>query len=273
MTTDQLERDLEKLAEPREADEQLRRAIRAQLGEQMLAGPTHPTRPTRRSKLELGLGWAAVAAVAIAVAMVSFGGPGGSAGPAAADAAIIRHALGAITLPANVIVHVKETGVQNGTPIEVEWWQQTSSPYALRMIKGAAGREVEAANDGTTSSRYDAGTNTVIETPSASAPALVDPIAGVRAQLASGDAQVAGTASIDGVSLYKIELPTGVIGYFDTANYRPIYLDNPQGDGSVVRTRVVAYEELPMSLETEKLLSITAQHPQARVQTRSVPSK
>jgi hypothetical protein len=31
MTTDELERDLEKLAEPREADERLRRAIRAQL--------------------------------------------------------------------------------------------------------------------------------------------------------------------------------------------------------------------------------------------------
>jgi hypothetical protein len=133
------------------------------------------------------------------------------------------------------------------------------------MIKGPVGREVEAANDGTTSFQYDAGTNTVVETPASSAPALVDPIAGVRAQLAHGGAQVAGRATINGTVLYKIELPTGVIGYFDTTDYRPLYLDNPQRDGTVVRTRVVAYQELPVTADNAKLLSITAQHPRASV--------
>src|SRR5262249_11452626 len=151
------------------------------------------------------------------------GGPGGSAGPSAADAAIIHHALRAITSPANMIVHVKETGVDDGTPVGVEWGQQTSPPHALRMIKGPIGRQVEAAADGTMSFQYARDTNTIVETPAKSAPALVDPIAGVRAQLASGGAQVAGTATIDGISLYKIELPTGVVGYFDTKDYRPIY--------------------------------------------------
>ena len=101
----------------------------------------------------------------------------------------------------------------------------------------------------------------------------MDPIAGVREQLAAGGAKVAGTAAIDGVSLYKIELPTGVVGYFDTTDYRPLYLDNPQGDGSVVRTRVVTYEELPMTPANATLLSITAQHPDARVRTRGAPVK
>jgi len=261
MTTEELERDLKMLAEPRETDERLRRATRARLGERMLV------RPERRLRPRLGFGLAAVAAAAIAVAVVSLGGPGGSAGPTAADAAIMRDALRAITLPANAIVHVEETGVQDGTPVAAEWWQKTSPPYALRMIKGPMGRQVESADDGTTSFRYDAGANTIVETPVSSAPALVDPIAGVREQLASGGAQVAGTTTIDGVSLYKIELPTGVVGYFDTADYRPIYLDNPQRDGSVVRTRVVTYEELPMTPDTARLLSITAQHPQARVDT------
>jgi hypothetical protein len=226
-------------------------------------------RPRRRRRPWLGVGWAAVAAAAIAVAIVSLGWPGGSAGPSAADAAIIRHALRAITLPANAIVHVKETGVQDGTPVAAEWWQQTSPPHALRMIKARGGREVESANDGTTSFRYDTGTNTIVEKPVSSAPALVDPIAGVREQLASGGAQVAGKATIDATSLYKIELPTGVVGYFDTRDYRPIYLDNPQRDGSVVRTRVVTYEELPMTPDNAKFLSITAQHPQARVGTNA----
>ena len=60
-----------------------------------------------------------------------------------------------------------------------------------------------------------------------------------------------------------------MVGYFDTTNYRPVYLDNPQRDGSVVRTRVVTYEELPMTTDNAKLLSVTAQHPDARVSTNA----
>lgn len=52
-----------------------------------------------------------------------------------------------------------------------------------------------------------------------------------------------------------------------------MYLDNPQRDGSVVRTRVATYEELPMTPDNAKLLSTTAQHPAARVLTRSAPRK
>jgi hypothetical protein len=258
MTTEELERDLQRLAEPREADERLRLAIRARLGEQMLA------RPRRRLKPRVGFGWAASAAATTA-AIVALSWPGGSAAPSAADAAIIRHALQAITLPANTIVHVKETGVQDGTPVAAEWWQQTSPPHALRLIKGPVGRQEETADDATTSFQYDPATNTVVETPASAAPALVDPIAGVREQLAHGDAHVAGRATIDGKTMYKIELPTGVVAYFDTTDYRPMYLDNPQRDGSVVRTRVVTYEELPMTPDNAKLLSVRAQHPGARV--------
>jgi hypothetical protein len=268
MTTEEIERDLEALAGPRESDERLRLAIRARLGEQMLVRPRRRLTPTR------GLGWAAVAAAAIAAATVSVGGPGaGSGGPSAADAAIIHHALRAVTLPANVIVHVKETGAQDGMPIAVEWWQQTSPPHALRMIKAGVEQEAESANDGTTSFRYDARSNTIVEMPASSAPALVDPMVRVRKQLARGGPRVAGTARIDGTSLYKIELPTGVVGYFDTTDYRPMYLDNPQQDGTVVRTHVVTYEELPMTPANARLLSITAQHPNARVRTTSAPVK
>jgi hypothetical protein len=49
----------------------------------------------------------------------------------------------------------------------------------------------------------------------------------------------------------------------------PTYLDNPQRDGSVVRTRVVTYEELPTTSDNAKFLSITAQHPDARVSTNA----
>jgi hypothetical protein len=64
-----------------------------------------------------------------------------------------------------------------------------------------------------------------------------------------------------------------VVGYFDKSDYRPVYLDNPQHVGSVVRTKVLAYEELPLTSENEKLLSIIAQHPGASVQAGSLPAK
>jgi hypothetical protein len=267
MTTEELERDLMALAEPRESDESLRWATRARLAEQMRA------RPKRRRRLRIATGVATAAAAAVVVAVAVLGGPGGAAGPSTANAAIVHHALRAITGPANVVVHVREVGVQNGRPVSVEWWQETSSPYSLRMIKGWAGQLHEGAADGTTSFQYNAQTNTIIETTGAKAPTPVDPMAGVREQLANGGAQVAGTTTIDGEKVYKIELSTGVIAYFDTTTYRPVYLDNPRGDGSVVRTRVVTYEELPMTSRTEQLVSITAQHPDARIQTRSAPIK
>jgi hypothetical protein len=269
MTTEELERDLEMLAQPREADEPLRLAIRAQLREQMLA------HPSRRRGPRLAFGWAAGAAAAITAAVVWLSWPGMSAGPSAADAAIIRHALRAITSPGNAIVHVKETGVQDGTPVAAEWWQQTSPPYAIRLIKGPVDKQGEAADDGTTSSWYDASTNTIYQRPDSSSPTLIDPLSTVREQLASGSSTLVGTATIDGLSLYKIELPNGVVGYFDRTTYRPVFVDNPQVDGSVVRTRVITYEELPMTPENEQLLSITAQHPSASVETSptKAPSK
>ena len=85
MTTDELERDLKTLAEPQDADERLRLAIRAQLGERP------QVRPRRRIRTRLAFG--AAAASAVAVASVALIGTGGSGGPASADAAIIQHAI------------------------------------------------------------------------------------------------------------------------------------------------------------------------------------
>ena len=267
MTIEELERDLRALTEPRESDESLHRATRARLGEQMT------TRPKRRRRLRIATATVAAAAAAVVLAVTLLGGPGGSAGPSTADAAIVHRALSTLTGPPHMIVHVKEVGVQNGKRVSVEWWQATSPPHSLRMIKGWAGQLHEGAADGTTSFQYDAKTNTIIETTGAKSPTLVDPMAGIREQLGHGGGHVAGTTTIDGETLYKIELSTGVIAYFDTTTYRPMYLDNPQADGSVVRTRVMTYEELPVTSQTEQLISITAQHPDARIQTRSAPVK
>jgi hypothetical protein len=275
MPTDELERDLKALAEPEADDERLRLAIRATLGEHLRG------RPRVRRRTRLVLGSAAVAATTLAAAVVLIG-LGGS-GPSSANAAILAHVVRAISPPADIIVHVKESGVQHdGTQVAAEWWQETNPPYAIRLIKGTAGQsidakgnaggqQVETAADGTTSSQYDAGTNTIYQRPDSTSPTLIDPIETVRAGLTHGTAQVAGTVTIDGQSLYRIELPDGVVGYFDQTDYRPVYLDNPQRDGSVVRTEVVTYEELPITPENETLLSITAQHPRASAATSPPP--
>ena len=277
MTTDELERDLKTLAEPRVDDERLRLAIRATLGEQLLR------RPKGRRRTRLLLGAVAVTAATLAAAAVALVGAGGS-GPSSANAAILAHVVRTISPPANIVVHVKEAGVQqDGTQVAAEWWQETNPPYAIRLIKGATGRQadskgttagqqVESAADGTTLSQYDPGTNTIYQRPDSASPTLIDPIESVRAALANGTGQVAGTVTIDGRSLYEIELPGGVVGYFDRTDYRPAYLDNPQRDGSVVRTRVITYEELPITPANELLLSVTAQHPRASVETGPPPA-
>jgi hypothetical protein len=267
MTTDELERDLKTLAEPWAGDERLRLAIRATLGEQL------QERPKNRRRTRLVVGTAAVAAATLAAAIVALIGTGGSGEPSSANAAILAHVVRAINPPANLIVHVKETGVQrDGTRVAAEWWQETNPPYAMRLIKGAAARQAESAGDGTTVSEYDAGTNTIYEHPDSTSPTLIDPLETVRAALTNGTAQIAGAVTIDGRSLYKIELPDGVVGYFDQTDYRPVYLDNPQRDGGVVRTQVITYEELSLTPENEKLLSITAQHPEASVETGLPPA-
>jgi hypothetical protein len=158
MTIDELEHDLRSLSERHEEDERLRLEIRAQLGEHL------DVRPRRRLRARLAFG-AAAASAAVAVAIVALVGTSGSGGPSSAEAAIIRHAIRAITPPANTIVHVKETGVQDGTTVAAEWWQQTSAPHAIRMIKGPVGKQGESGTDGVTSFRYDADTNTIYERP------------------------------------------------------------------------------------------------------------
>ncbi|MDQ6803829.1 MAG: hypothetical protein M3065_02425 [Actinomycetota bacterium] len=118
---------------------------------------------------------------------------------------------------------------------------------------------------GTSSFEYDPTTNIVYEQPDSSHPTFADPISQVRQELANGQAQVAGMVTIDGVSLDKIDLPQGLVGYFDIRGYRPRHLDDPQRDGTVVRLRVAAYEYLSMTPPNRALLSVTAQHPSARI--------
>jgi hypothetical protein len=151
--------------------------------------------------------------------------------------------------------------------VVAEAWLETSPPYAGRGRKGPAGHSGEFADDGTTSFAYDPSTNTLYERPDTARPTFSDPIAQVRDELARGQANVIGTAAIDGRTLYEIGLAHGLVGYFDMTNYLPRYLDDPQRDGTVVRLRVAAYEYLPLTAARRAGLSLVVSHPTARIDT------
>ena len=261
-----LERDLTALAAPREDDERLRLALRDQLAATLPGRPRPRSRPRRRS-IRHPLGAAAVVAAAAAAAAVALVGTGGSDGPSIASAAIVHHTLRAMTPPANAILHTQVVGVQNGVTVVGETWQETTPPYASRGLKGSPGHLGEFADNGTTSFEYDPTTNTIQEQPDSSHPTFADPVAQVRQELASGQAEETGMVTIGGASLYKIDLPHGLVGYFGMADYLPRYLNDPQRDGSMVRLRVAAYQYLAMTPANRALLSITAQHPRARIVT------
>jgi len=256
-----LERDLRALVAAQPEDDRLRLLI----GERL--SPTPIVRRNRGASLRFALpAVAAVAAgtTAIAVALV---GLGGGTGPRTADAAVLHHALAAVTAPADTILHMKTVDVQNGTQFVGEWWQQSSPPYASRSIKGTIGRVDEFGDDGTTSYFYDASTDTVYEQPDGGATTFEDPVSLIRQQLEAGQASLAGTAIVDGQSLYEIQLDGGVTAYVDEATYVPRYLDEPQRGGQVVRFHVVTYEYLPSTPANQQLLSVVAEHPGAHLDT------
>jgi hypothetical protein len=262
MTMRELERDLELLAQPREEDERVRRALRAQLGARLAP------RPRRRLTTRIALGWTAASAAAAGIALVALVGTSGTGGPQIADAAIVHHALRAVSPPADRILHFKLVGVN--APAVVELWRETSPPYAVRAVKGEPGHLGEFADNGRTRFEYDPQTNTIREHADSASLRFSDPVAQVRRELASAQARVVGRVTIDGAALYKIDLPHGLIGYFDVRSYRPRYLDDPQRGGGVVRLRVVAYQFLAMTPVNRALLSITAQHPGARLVTGAI---
>ena len=283
MTTDELERDLKTLAEPQADDERLRLAIRAQLGEPRQVRPKaplpHPSRCSARARLS---GRSACGGDRVALI-----GTGGSGPPPRTRRSLrtwsgrsARRRTSSFTSRSPGCSMTGRRSRPNGgrdEPALRNTADQRNRGSASRPAKGSArwstSRERRRRHHLLPVRRrheHD------LPAPGLPSPTLIDPIDDrSRGSSRTGQRQVAGTVTIDGQSLYKIELPNGVVGYFDQTDYRPVYLDNPQRDGSVVRTRVITYEELPMTPENEQLLSITAQHPRASVDTNpnKAPSK
>ena len=105
----------------------------------------------------------------------------------------------ALTPPPNTVFHVAASIAVGSSPGQhYELWTAGSS---YRFIKFG----YEAAWNGSTMSSYDAASNTMyvgIYSPQNHAP--VDTAAAIRSLIASGQAQVAGSAVVDGVPAYVV---------------------------------------------------------------------
>ena len=217
----------------------------------------------RRRRRRAGGVVAAVAAVLVAANLLP-SGEDRSGGVAPASA--VARAAQALEPRRGTILHLRVVGRQfeDGRPDkrwEHETWLQVGTGATRTVRKPPVGPVAETAVGGGVESLWDAERERVLERSSGEPAAALsdDAFAGeVLALLRSGRARVTkgrGTLRIaEGNRAYVV----------DADDYTPIAL-RTRGAGRGTVLRVKDYESLPLNAETEKLLSIAAQHPGAPV--------
>jgi hypothetical protein len=243
-------------------------------------------RSRRRPRLGFGLGAAAAAAAVVAAVVVVTS----SAGPEVQSAAAmtIKRAAQAVQAPPGAILHVDFTGTSSYSHGRSWHWRQDvwqqqvgSTCNYLTLEKDSPGTPA-GTEGGSIDGReevYDPIRNTIYVAPPVRIPPLPAGVhvpngcsfmAGlaqqIRALLGSGKARVAGRATIDGKDAIKIV--AGSTTYYVAADgtYAPIELSYGRRTDPLGMTVYFfhAYEQLPAAA-SGKVLSLTAQHPNARV--------
>ena len=164
-------------------------------------------------------GLAGAAALVIALS-------GSSSPVVTADAAILRHVTEALTAPPATILHERALVTLGSTTSPYELWIESDAPHAYRVVKWG--------HEGTGTG----GTTT-------------DPAAELRSLVASGQAHVDASTTLDGVPAYKLSVSGASdrflngTAYVARSNYYPLEIDTTGGGGE--RIVVQAYEYLPAS--------------------------
>jgi outer membrane lipoprotein-sorting protein len=209
----------------------------------------------------------AAAGAAVLIAVILFAG---GTQTTSADAATLRQIAAALTPAPGTILHNRALVTRGDqAPQLYELWQQTDRPSVARWIK--VGHEV--SSDGKNMSEYDPTSNTITvtaEEDSASRPA-VDIAQTLRSLVDSGDAQVEGETTLNGVAVYKLRVSGAPRPFLEGTAYvardthYPLLIENTGGPCNCTETiRFQAYEYLPASGANLQLLDLTAQHPGAR---------
>lgn len=185
-----------------------------------------------------------------------------------------------------------------------ESWQSTTEPYERRRVEQTGDDPVtETSSAGDAEAMYDAQTNTVYTRREPASPPVTgkllrwkttdgkvhrvivssgrpappkkqtDPIGEpfrleALELLRSGDAEAVGHVTLAGRDALRIVGNSGNATYFvDAKTYDPIEF-RTVGDGGGTSLRFEVYETLPLDASTRELLSVAAQHRDARVRTK-----
>jgi len=225
-------------------------------------------RGTRLPRRATGLGLAVSGAAAAAITVVALVGSTGPGGPAAADAAIIRHIRAELTAPAGSILHETATVTPTGgSPMQFELWLQTGGTGVYRVIK--YGQEV--SQSATQNEIYDPSTRRVTVSPLPPATHAyevahsVDLASKLKEMVNSGQTTATAT-TFDGILAYEIQVnvPDGQLSnataYVAQSDYRPLEIDSSKG-----KAVFSAYEYLPATPANDALLAVTTAHPGSTV--------
>jgi len=229
---------------------------------QRVAADAAVSRPrARRHAVRAVLVAAAVAAVVLGVLSALPGGGGPSSIARAASALGGGNGI----LHTVVVTTTKRPG--GGTDVsKTETWQQTSPPYAAREL---GGRELAQANG--MLQYYDPRTNTIQTTPRGSVPgsprtfdeSLRDRMLFL---LKSGEAREDGHVTVGGRDAIRIVGSDGRLALVvDAETSKPLEWTSYGDDGTRLTSRFQTYERLPETAQNLALLSLTKQHPTARI--------
>jgi hypothetical protein len=203
---------------------QLRDAVARDLGRAQRSRAQRSRAPARLA-LRVGLPATVAAAATALLLSLTVSSP-----LPAADAAIMRHVVAALTAPPGTILHERALVTLGSATQPYELWVETGGTHAYRVIKWG--------HEGTGTSG-----------------ALVDPAATLRSMVQSGQAHVDATTTFDGAPAYKLTVTgapdrwlNGTV-YVSRADYHPLLIDT-NGEQIAVQT----YEYLPATPANMALL-------------------
>jgi hypothetical protein len=226
----------------------------------------------RRRRLRLRVGIAAVA-LALIVLLVNVL-PGGSASrplPAVEPASAVERAAAALASYRQSILHVHMIGRQyDKTRPDIRWENESwVGAGGYRMVETPPEGPIAETEQAKGFDRIWDGER-VLETPAPDDEMSTSPEDKFRAEalqyLRGGHARVTGQVRRDGRAALRIAADGGGSHVFivDAHDYTPIEF-RTRGTGGGTVLRFVTYERLPVTDETRRLLSISAQHGDAPV--------